>query len=181
MSTVPSIDVEMLATLPVKALLAYVAKQRDTRRFFEQSLKAIQEHAALFLMLEETGIDVRFDPDYLTICIGFAGDGQRLGQVWGELRRHGFNCETRPKKGDVDFHGYFQQDGYPKLMVNFTSTLCRRVQVGTQTVEQPIYETICGELGELPEGAAPSAPAPETPAIEGIPPPARNGSETSPT
>ena len=35
-------------------------------------------------------------------------------------------------------------------------TLCRRVQVGTKMVEQPIYETQCGELPEL-DADAPKA------------------------
>jgi hypothetical protein len=34
--------------------------------------------------------------------------------------------------------------------MSFSSTACRRVQVGVQMVEQPIYEVQCGELPELP-------------------------------
>jgi hypothetical protein len=29
----------------------------------------------------------------------------------------------------------------------FTSTVCRRVKVGTKTVEVDVYETVCGEHG----------------------------------
>lgn len=147
MSTVRdiSLDVDMLASLPAKSLLSFVSKYREVKKYFAQAQKALQDHAPLFLMLEEMDIDLRFDPDYYSIGVNFSGDGPRLGKVWGELRRHGYTCDTRPKKGDTSFSGSFHQEGYARISVYFTSTMCRRVQVGTQTVEQPIYETICGE------------------------------------
>lgn len=154
-NTQVSLDVDMLADLPAKAMLALVTKHRETKKYFEQAQRAIQDFPALFLKLEEMDIDLRFDPDMKYICLSFAGDGPRLGKLWGELRRSGFACEERPKKGDTSFAGWFKQEGYPQLLVNFTSTLCRRVQVGTKTVEQPIFETICGDSLEVS--------APETP------------------
>src|SRR6185312_10756363 len=121
----------MLADMPVKALLQLVAKHREAKKFFEQSQQAIKNFPSLFLKVEEMDIDLRFDCDMKMIGLTFAGDGPRLGAVWGELRRHGFNCSTRPKKGDTQFSGWFEQQGYPPITVYFTSTLCKRVQVGT--------------------------------------------------
>lgn len=149
-----SLDVDMLSDLPAKSLLALVAKHREVKKYFEQAQAALKDFPALFLQMEEMDIDLRFDPDLKLICANFSGDGPRLGKVWGELRRAGFGCDTRPKKGDTQFNGWFTQEGYPTVSIYFTSTLCKRVQVGTQTVEQPIYETICGESLEM------SAPVP---------------------
>lgn len=145
MNSQVSLDVDLLADMPAKTMLALVAKHREAKRFFEQAQRAIKDFPSLFLMLEEMDVDVRFDPDMKLMSVSFAGDGPRLGKVWGELRRNGFTCDQRPKKGDTEFNGWFDQEGYPHISIHFTSTLCRRVQVGTKTVEQPIYETICGE------------------------------------
>lgn len=152
-----SLDVDMLSDLPAKALLALISKHRETKRYFEQAQRALQDFPRLFLLIEDMDIDLRFDPDLKIMSLSFAGDGPRLGRLWGELRRAGFNCSTRPKKGDTEFSGYFKEEGYAAIVVHFTSTLCRRIQVGTQTVEQPIYETICGEELELTAPIAPSA------------------------
>lgn len=159
-----TIDVDMLASLPTKTLLSLLEKRKVVKRFFDQSMRALQQHTSLFLTLEEMNIDVGFDPDYQLISVRFTGDGSKLGKVWGELRRHGWNCDARPKKGDTEFHGWFSQEGEVKISVSFTSSLCRRVQVGTKTVEQPIYETICGDvLHEIDEPVPEALPPPEAP------------------
>lgn len=161
MSTAVSLDVDMLSGLPAKALLALVTKHREAQRFFEQSQRALRDFPALFLLLEDMDIDVRFDPDLKLISISFSGDGPRLGKVWAELRRCGYSCARRPKKGDTEFSGSFEHQGYPMICVHFTSALCRRVQVGTRMVEQPIYETRCGDaLPEIESGDTPTLAAP---------------------
>lgn len=151
-----SLDVDMLAELPARSMLSLAAKYREVKKFFEQSQRMLKDFPALFLAVEDMDIEPRFDPDLKLISLNFAGDGPRLGKLWGELRRNGFNCDTRPKKGDTQFSGWFRRDGYPNISVYFTSTLCRRVQVGTKTVEQPIYETICGDMPEIEPPAAPA-------------------------
>jgi hypothetical protein len=37
-----------------------------------------------------------------------------------------------------------------RIWLAFSSTVCRRVKIGTKTVEQDVYETVCDEL-TLPE------------------------------
>lgn len=152
-----SLDVDMLSDIPAKAMLALVAKHQETKRYFVQAQKTLQDFPALFLAVEEMDIEPRFDPDLRLISFNFAGDGLKLGKVWGELRRAGFSCSSRPKKGDTQFSGWFEQDGYATISVYFTSTMCRRVQVGTQIVQQPIYETICGEDASVAVPAEPPA------------------------
>jgi hypothetical protein len=157
MSTQISLDVDMLADMPAKTMLVLVAKYRETKKFFEQAQRTLQDFPALFLFLEEMDIEPRFDPDIKLITLNFAGDGPKLGKVWGELRRAGYTSDTRPKKGDTQFSGWFTKDNYVAIAVYFTSTLCRRIKVGTKTVEQDIYETICGE--DMAVAAPTEAPA----------------------
>lgn len=147
-----SVEVNYLETLPVKTVLRLVDMQNSCKKNAEAFGKLIADHKPLFLWLEQHDLDVGFDIRYGSMDLYFSGDGRRLGSVWGELRRSGFECGSRPKKGDTSFTGFFRKEGFPHIYLSFSSTLCKRVQVGTQLVEQPIYETQCAgdDLGELP-------------------------------
>jgi hypothetical protein len=145
-----SIDVDMLESLPAKTMLRLADQQKTARRHAESFAAAIKADPALFLALEEMDIEPKFDLSaYGSIDLSFPGDGETLGKVWGLLRRHGYRTEARPKKGDTGFTAFWERDGMPRIWMQFSSTLCRRVQVGTKMVEQPIYETQCGDLPQL--------------------------------
>lgn len=151
MSTAVAIDIETLEYLPAKTLLKLVElsqKVAKNMRLFQATINTL---GPLFRELEQLDIDVRFVIEEGYIGVEFTGDGPRLGQVWGLLRRHGYKTHSRPKKGDTQFYSFWEREGHVRIFLNFTSSLCRRVQVGTKTVEQPIYETICGDLSALPE------------------------------
>lgn len=155
-----SIDVDMLASLPVKTLLRHEEKRRATAKNLAAAFATIQRHSSLFGALEALDIDVTFAPEHesMPIDLRFAGDGDRLGEVWGLLRAAGYAVNKRPEKGDTQFSGYWRKDGEAGIYMYFTSTLCKRVQVGTRLVEQPVYETQCGTLPELPTGATDVVP-----------------------
>ena len=162
MSANISADVNFLADMPVRTLLALEDKRRSAQRLLEKAALTIREAASLFVALEALDIDVRIDPNNSAcIDIRFAGDGDRLAEVWGLLRRAGWKLGTNPpKKGDTSFSGIWSHQSDHRLAdlwMSFSSTVCRRVQVGVRMVEQPIYEVQCGELPELP--TADSAPA----------------------
>jgi hypothetical protein len=96
--------------------------------------------------LEEIGIEPTMSTD---INVSFTGDKERLEKVWHIIRLAGFELsETseRPKAGDDKWSGYFfHPECKMPVWLFFTSSVCRRVKVGTKLVEQDIYETICGE------------------------------------
>jgi hypothetical protein len=70
-----------------------------------------------------------------------------LNAAWGALRRAGFERHgERPAEGQTQFNGYFTHPSGAKVWLQFTSTSCRRVQIGTQLVEQAVYETVCDEM-----------------------------------
>jgi len=144
-----NIEPETLDYLPDKTLL----------RLMEQSQKAKQLHAAfhltvksfpaLFRRLEELDIEPSFSLSDGDVNVYFTGDGHKLAEVWKALRQAGYETTARPKKGDSTFYAHWNLEGYSTIWMNFSSSVCRRVQVGTQMVEQPIYEVQCGELPEL--------------------------------
>ena len=159
-----SIDVDMLDSLPAKTMLKLVEKRQATMKYLNEVGAAIQQQSSLFRFFEEQDIDIRLDPNYCHVSVSFTGTGDKLRLAWGELRRHGYKCSSRPQKGETSFASYWEQDGRPKLFMHFSSSVCKRVQIGTKTVEQPIYETQCDEIPgiELLEAAPPPAlPAPE--------------------
>lgn len=61
------------------------------------------------------------------------------------LRRQGYEADARPISGRPGYSTYFRKEGMPEIWFNFTSTQYRRVKVGTQTVVQDVYETVCDE------------------------------------
>ena len=151
------IDPEQLEYLPAKTLLRLVEQYQRTQKHSKSFTQTVNNLPALFRALEELELEPRFDLDDGSISLSFAGDGPKLTVVWRLLRRHGYNTHSRPKKGDTTFYSFWECEGQARIFLNFTSSVCRRVQVGTQMVEQPIFETQCGEMPEI-EAETPSVP-----------------------
>ncbi len=150
-----SIDVDYIDHVPAKTMLKLIEQAQKIKRHSELFHLTVRSRPTLFRRLEEMDIDVRFSTDDGDINLAFTGDGQRLGAVWAALRRAGWTPSLRPEKGTAksEFYTYWTQEGLCRFWMHFTSAICRRVQVGVQTVEQPIYEIQCGELPELESGA----------------------------
>lgn len=151
---VTTIEPEALDYLPAKTLLRLIERQQKAAKNSKEFKAVIAAFPELFRALEDLDIEPGFNLDGDYIHLAFAGDGPKLAVVWKLLRHHGFKNSCHPKKGDTTFYAFWEQEGYAKFFMNFTSSVCRRVQVGTQMVETPIYETHCGELA--PELEAPS-------------------------
>lgn len=154
MSTELVIDIDELEYLPAKTMLKLVEQSQKVKKYTALFQATVKQLPQLFRRLEEMDIDIGFCLRSGDIDMAFTGDGERLRQVWAELRKNGYTPNCRPKKGDSTFYTHWLKDGVATFWMNFSSSVCRRVQVGTQTVEQPIYETHCGELPELEAEAA---------------------------
>lgn len=142
-----SIDVEYLMSRPVKTLLTLVENAKQYNRSAEKFRATIQARPELFAELEALDIDVRFDYQGGSIDVSFAGSGEKLGKVWGLLRRAGYSTDSRPKAGDSTFSAFWSApDDLSRVWLNFSSTVCKRVKVGTKMVEVAVYETVCEEL-----------------------------------
>lgn len=158
-----SIDVDYIDQIPAKTSLKLIEAAQQAQKNIKAFKEAIRARSALFRRLEELDIDVGFSPENAYIHVRFTGDGDRLGQVWGAFRQSGWKTTCRPEKGKNEFYAFWHQEGLVDLFMNFTSSVCRRVQVGTKMVEQPIYEMHCGELPELEA----DTPKPNLTVVEG--------------
>lgn len=140
------IEPEQLEYLPAKTLLRLIERQQKAAKHFKEFKHAVGTFPELFRNLEEMDIDPGFELDNDYINLSFAGDGPKLATVWKLLRQHGYKNSCHPKKGDTTFYAFWEQEGHAKFFMNFTSSVCRRVKVGTKTIEQDVYETQCGEM-----------------------------------
>lgn len=91
--------------------------------------------------------NVSFDssPNIYITC---TGDAKVLHKAFKILRAAGYqHGGNPPKTGENTWCAYWRNENYPKLTIffYFTSSVCRRVKVGTKTVEQDVYEMQCGE------------------------------------
>lgn len=140
------IEPEALEYLPAKTLLRLVEQSQKVKKHTALFQTTLRAHPELFRILEELDIEVAFCLRSGDIDLSFTGDGQRLIAVWKELRLAGWKPNAHPKKGDTSFHTHWPKEGFATFWMSFSSSVCRRVQVGTKMVEQPIYETQCAEL-----------------------------------
>jgi hypothetical protein len=79
------------------------------------------------------------------------GDKDRLVKVMRVLRGAGYTADRKPEKHLYEYEARWTQpineDGFQRIAIKlyFYSTVCRRVQIGTQMVEQPLYAVKCGD------------------------------------
>lgn len=155
-SPIALLDPEQLEFLPAKTLLRLIEKQQAVAKHFASFKKTIGELPELFRALEQIDIDTTFNLENGYVTLSFSGDGPKLTAAWRLLRQHAYNTDQRPKKGDTSFSAFWKSPERAEILMYFTSTLCKRVQVGTQTVEQPVYQTLCGDMPEIDaDGGAP--------------------------
>ena len=144
-----SVEVDHMEHLPAKTMLRLLEKKQAAQKHALLYAHTVKVLAPMFLEFEAIDIDVMFSFRDGDIDISFAGDGERLRQVWALLRRSGYVPNCHPKKGDTSHYCFWEQEGVSRFWMSFTSTLCKRVQVGTEMKEVPIYQTQCGELPDL--------------------------------
>lgn len=144
-----SIDVDYLAAAPLKTIMRFAEQKKTWTKNSEKLQAWLREFQGLVVELENLDIEPKFDLSYGTADIAFAGDGDKLGAVWAILRRHGYVPTDRPQKGATSFNCFWENGDRPRVWMQFTSTMCRRIQTGTKMVETPIYEVVCGDLPEL--------------------------------
>jgi hypothetical protein len=144
-----TIDFDSIKLFPIASIAQLVELERKIKERLRTQQTVLSAHPALFCALEgQEGMTIRFNVESDWVSLSLAGDRSALGQVWGFLRRAGYATESRPKKGDTGWSGVWTKEGFGDIYLWFTSTLCKQVKVGTktQTVEVPIFETVCGDV-----------------------------------
>ncbi len=130
-------------------------EQRLKKEFesFQRGLEAFDEYKEQLKPIIEgiekidPEIDMYWDGVESDLIISFTGNKHRLAEVVRVLRINGWVASSQPpKSNDSSWGSYFiHAKTTATVWLYFTSSVCRRVQVGTQMVEQPIWGVRCEE------------------------------------
>lgn len=141
-----------METNPIDLLGQALKKERDELREKRLRLKAHgQKVAPLLAELQALGCELSY-PN--SIDVRLIGDKHAFLALLRILNKHGFRTK-KIEKGATEYFESFSVPGTDYelgLWVYFTSSVCRRVKVGTKMVEQDVYETVCDEI--YPHGTA---------------------------
>lgn len=89
--------------------------------------------------------------DTSTYCLDLSvvgGMGDLLGAI-ARLEQDGYTtAKELPEKTEGYWSAGFFAEDKPKIQLYFSNARCEKVQVGTQMVEQPIYEVRCSDVTE---------------------------------
>jgi hypothetical protein len=115
---------------------------KKRRAFFKAS------EADITAVLDEIDLSTassgRMDCDADDINFYVTGAAPALKEIYRTFRKLGYDPSKRPGvKPESTFTCYFTQTDKPTFYLSFSSTVCKRVKVGTKTVEQDIYEVVC--------------------------------------
>lgn len=89
--------------------------------------------------------------DLGNIDIVYTGDKERLLHTVRVLRSCHFIPNAKPTEGNTSYGTYFEHNSGAKIWMYFSSSVCRRVKVGTETKTVDVYEVRCSDLVGLEE------------------------------
>lgn len=149
MNSLAEIEIERLETLPAATLLRLVEKSKRVKKNLAAFQETLRLRPEMFTRLEALDVEPGFDMEDGGVRVAFSGSGEKLGAVWGVLRRAGYTTYCRPEKGKSEFYTWWDCEGLARVWMHFTSSVCQRVKVGEKTVTVDVYETRCG--ADIPE------------------------------
>jgi hypothetical protein len=101
----------------------------------------------LISKLETLGFEATLAGD--GVNIRGSGDKKMLVGAFRALRAAGFNTSHRPAAKDSYYSTYFTHDTLKNIWFSFSSTVCQRVQIGTEMKEVPVFEIQCSDNMEI--------------------------------
>ena len=132
-------------TTVVENRIALRARWMNSREALQPTLDAFELLGASISVDTNCCIDVRI-----------AGDKECFVKCWKLWRELGVRL-TPPEPGATQLSEFLDTHGL-HFWFSFSSTVCKRVQVGTKMMPTPIYETHCGEAITIPELEQSSSP-----------------------
>lgn len=95
--------------------------------------------------LTSLGVNVQHvSVDNYSFSVSVTGSKDDLAIVFNLMRREGYTPSWRPEEKQTYYASpWYTEDQAIKVWLNFSSTSCKRVQVGTEMKEVPVYETVC--------------------------------------
>lgn len=121
-----------------------IERVNEFDKYLRDNLEELEKLEAFLSPVSGWLIHTTFDYSGRSIDLHYSGDKFVLQGIFAALRKADYEPSSRPQKDELSsFSTYFSKADAPRLWISFSSTKCRRVQVGTKMVEQPVYETVC--------------------------------------
>jgi len=123
-------------------------KADDTKLFASRHASEIVRVQKGMEPVEQWLMNASLDVTNRSLDLSYSGNKHTMDGIWHALRKMGYKADTRPKSNEQYFSTWFRMDGNVsgdamKIYLSFSSTVCKRVKVGTKMVEQDVYETRC--------------------------------------
>ncbi len=97
---------------------------------------------ALLANLKDTGL-LRASMDSHSLDLNISGDKEILKSFWHKMRTSGYETDYKPEENEVSFCCWWNKEDEVRIWLSFSSTICKRVKIGTETKEIDIYEVVC--------------------------------------
>lgn len=122
-------------------------------RYITNSLEFWTEHGHKYDPVIDDLTAAGFDVNLTTTSLDVSVNGGKDLLITGFriLRRHGFEPSRRPEGKTSYFSTFFEKEGLKPVWFSFSSTVCQRVQVGTEYKEVPVYDIQCTGETEVTE------------------------------
>ena len=119
----------------------FEAKFAELNKLHDRYIKNKAWYDLLASDLAKAGADMFMEG---TIDVRATGSKETLVAIIRVLRKHGWETDAKPVDNEPSFMAFYgHEDSEFRVWFNFSSTVCRRVKVGTELKEVPIYEVVC--------------------------------------
>lgn len=120
-------------------------QRRDQKKYLKLNKLEIKRVIAGLEVIEEYVMSITFDTECINIMV--SGDHHVLGGFFQALRKLGYKPDTRLKEDSSKITGFstwwHSENEELDIWMSFSSTKCTRKKIGTEMVEQGIYEIVC--------------------------------------
>ena len=120
-------------------------RKKAVRKFVEDYTDEINRITGGTTNLLEWLINVTIDTGSTSLDISYAGDKLVLQGIWKAFRKLGYKSAKRPDESESQFTCYWDHpESDMRIWLRFSSTVCKRIKIGTKMEQVDVYETRCG-------------------------------------
>lgn len=131
-----------------KAIDQFITARDKLRNWEALVLQTLETHEAVFdSFMQDERYTLRFNSYAEDIEISFSGKATDLQEFWRRMRLLGYKPSIRPSNSELMtyFGAFWTKEGYARVWMYFTSSVCKRVKIGEETVTETrdVYEIRC--------------------------------------
>lgn len=119
-------------------------EKKRIKKFIEEYEDEINRIMAGTENLLEWFINAAIDTSSDSLDLSYAGDKHTIEGIYRAFRKLGYKTDKHLTKPEAVFTCYWDhKESDMRIWLRFSSTVCKRVKVGTKMVETDVFETRC--------------------------------------